>query len=350
MNNWKKMTVLLLCLVLLCAPVQAAETEENMTLPPIYVGVQEMGELPGNWNPLTAESADATALLALTSRPLYGTDTEGALIPIQAAAMPQDVTAEFAGQFGIPAGATRAYAYEIDLADSLYWDDGRPITIADWSDTLEQLVHMGRFGLKIANYDAYCRGDTAPATEVISLMEAGYGSLVEARNAGYQDLYIDTTYFWGLDTGWFRVTDRTRLLDTAIPSGCEEMYITPAYLFRTYLGENGSQQQFQSEFLGIPVTPGPAVTAEEVGLFVREDRLVVILEEPTAASTLALALKDLYPVPAGSGDSYGTAADYRGCGPYRILSATGSEITLEPNPYWQGEPVTYARIRCVTAG
>ena len=61
-----------------------------------------------------------------------------------------------------------------------------------------------------------------------------FSSVSQAEAAGYTDFYIDITHFWGMDAGWLRVTDSTPLKDAAIPSGCEEMYLTAEYLYRNF--------------------------------------------------------------------------------------------------------------------
>ena len=344
-----KQILVLLCLLVLAVPVYATEapTEATVpaTLPPLVVGVRTLTAIPESWNPLEQRDADQNAILKLTAEPLYQV-YNGAVLPAQAAEMPVDVTAEFAGCYHIPANATRGYAFAITIRDGLCWDNGKELTISDWAYTVEKQLELGIFPLEIANYRAYLQGYTAPATEIISLMDAGFDSAMEAEAAGIQDFYLDS-YFWGLDEGWFRITDRTRLFDAAIPSGCEEMYVTPAYLYREYLGETGTQTMFQSEFVGIPVQAGEKMTMEDVGVFVDGNRLVLVLQEQTTATHLALSLSELYPVPRGTDETrYGTAENYFGCGPYSVAAVENDEILLVPNPYWTGAPATYEQVSC----
>lgn len=352
MKIMKRMLVLL-CLLGLVLPVYATEaptdTTESPTLPPLMVGVRSLSEIPESWNPVEARTADQNAVLELISEALYRVYGDS-VIPAQASQMPVDVTAEFAGRYHIPANATRGYAFAITLREGLLWEDGRKLTLSDWVYTLEKQMELEQFPLEIANYRAFLRGDTAPAEEIVSLMDAGYGSIAEAEEAGIFDFYIDTTNFWGLETGWQRSTERTRLFDEAVPSGCEEMYVTPAYLFREYLGKTGIQTMFQSEFVGIPVRSGEKMTMDDVGLFADGDRLVIVLQEQTTATHLALVLSDVYPVPQGTDLSgYGTAADYIGCGPYRVDAATAAQILLSPNPNWTGAAVAFEQVRCERA-
>lgn len=339
-----KRTMALLCLLALALPVSATEAAtESPTLPPLVVGVRTLSELPDSWSPLELRTDERNAILELTGEPLYRLH-DGAVVPAQAAQLPVDVTAEFAGRYRIPANATRGYAYAITLRDGFYWEDGKEVTSSDWAYTVEKQLELDLFPLEIANYRAYLRGDTAPAEAVISLMEAGYASVEEAEEAGIFDFYVDTTNFWGLDTGWQRSTGRNKLFDAAIPSGCEEMYVTPAYLYREYLGKTGTQTMFQSEFVGIPLQSGEKMTLNDVGILADGDRLVLVLQEQLTANHLALILTDFYPVPQGADKD-----DCVSCGPYRVEAVEDDEILLVPNPYWTGTAAAFEQVICRAA-
>ena len=350
MKTMKRIWILL-CVLALVLPVSATEVSteiptemtEPPTLPPLVVGVCTLSEIPESWNPLEVRTGDQNAILELLGEPLYRI-CDGAVVSAQASSLPVDVTAEFAGRYHIPAHATRGYAYAITLREGAFWDNGRALTLSDWVYTVEKLLDSDLFPLEIANYRAYARGDTAPAEEIVSLMDAGYNSVEEAEQEGIFDFYVDTTYFWGLDTGWRRSTDRTRLFDEAIPSGCEEMYVTPAYLYREYLGKTGTQTMFQSEFVGIPVRSGEKMTMNDVGLFVDGDRLVIVLQAQTTATHLALVLSDFYPVPSGTNGNGQFSS-----GPYSVAEKNENEILLVPNPYWTGEAAEFEQVLCRVA-
>lgn len=333
----------LILAMLLALPALASE--------PTYVGRVGLETMPESWDPLGEKTPEATSLLALTAEPLYRVSDDGRMLPAQAAELPADVTAEYAGRYGVPQDAVRGYAFEIRIREGACWEGGKKVTPADWEFTMRKLLESGCFPLEIANYRAFLRGDTVPSDQIISLKEAGFSSVSEAEEGGYSDFYLDITHFWGLDAGWLRVTDRTPLIDAAIPSGCEEMYLTAAYLYRTYLSDGGSQQMFQSEFVGIPLSDGEKLTMEDVGLIAEESRLVLISQEPAAAGYVAAVLADLTPVRSDAYDgTYGTEGNYSACGPYRITSVTADEITLEPNPHWTGAAEKFKIIRCSTGG
>ena len=114
-----------------------------------------------------------------------------------------------------------------------------------------------------------------------------------------------------------------------------------------YLGKNGSQTMFQSEFVGIPLQAGAKMTMNDVGLFVDNGRLVLVLQDQTTPTHLAMTLTDVYPVPQGARvTDYGTAANYRSCGPYRVESVTADQILLTPNPNWTGAAAAFEQIAC----
>ena len=352
MKNAKRIFILACVLMLLVVPVAATQSS-TPTLPPRMEGVLELGQVPENWSPLGELNEDQKGILHLTSETLYKIDSDGQLQPAQAAELPVDVTSQFAGRYGIPKTALRGYAFAIPLRDGACWDDGRALTAGDWAYTIELLLKQDLLPLDIANYHAYRQGETGPAAQIVSLKDAGYQSVEEAQAAGIRDFYVETNVFWGLDAGWLRITDRTRLYDPAIPSGCEEMYVTPAYLFQTHLSNSGDLKYFQKQFVGVPAADGEAMTMADVGLLVWEDQLVLILEERTTPSQLALSLCPFYPIQQGANpERYGTAGYYTGCGPYRIVSATKDAILMVPSAFWNGETadVELELVRCYSAG
>ena len=193
-------------------------------------------------------------------------------------------------------------------------------------------------------HERYCFN--TPTGILDALKDAGFASVQEAEAAGHRDFYVDITHFWGLDAGWLRITDSTRLQDEAIPSGAEEMYLTAEYIYRNYLSDEGSQKMFQSEFVGIPVEAGEKLAITDVGLIAEGGRITLILPEPTTSGSVALALSGMVPLRPGTYDeAYGTAEHYTACGPYRIASADQKEIVLEPNPHWTGEAAEFKIVR-----
>lgn len=338
------LAAVLLAALLLPVEARAVQTEgrsANVTEIPVY----DMDILPGTWNPLSDMTAEKEFLLEMTSGSLYRVEA-GTVIPAMAAAMPGDVTAEYAGSFGIPADAVRGYAFRVDLNEGACWEDGTPITAEDW------LFTIGKYQESEKSYVNFATEEKLPANaEVISLAGTGFSSAAEALEAGYTGLYVNVTGLWGLEGGWRSVADRTRLRDHAIPSGLDEFYVTPAWLYETYLAEGRQYARWQGEMLGICIdTPERTTGCFKTG----EYQLTLILEEPAAASALALRLARMRPLRESLwGPEYATSpAGYSACGPYRVETVEPGLITLVKNERWYGKtpPDAPALIRCRDLG
>lgn len=331
----RKFMAALLALCLVCGAVSATEPQESTQAP--FVEAVATG-IPKNWNPLGQRTAEGDRILSLTADPLYLLSADGAeLSPCMAAELPQDVTETYAGTFGIPAGAKRGYAFSISLGSDACWEDGTTVKAADYLFSLETLLMERTLSLPLANLQAYYDQAQKPGDEILSLSQAGFTTLEEAKEAGYEQFYVDVGHFWGLEAGWVSIHDRVRLKDRAIPSGITEMYVSGAYLFDRYLKTGALYDIYQSEFLGLSAQAGQ-ISWEDVGLLQSgSQEFVLILEAPATARSIALALKDLIPVQQSLyTGNYGTFGAYLACGPYRIAALEGGEMILEPNPHWSG--------------
>ena len=161
----------------------------------------------------------------------------------------------------------------------------------------------------------------------------------EAKKAGHHHFYLDMTHFWGLDEGWVSIDSRTAFHDRAIPTGVNEMYITPAYLYQQYLRDGGRQDHLQSEFIGIAGDTMP-MTEKNIGLIVKDNhQLILILEEPTTVTALTAELSKLIIVKDDRlGPGYGSSvSSYCSHGPYKVTAVNPREIILQPNEAWKDE-------------
>ena len=328
--------VLLLAALFFAASVSASEA--------MVTAVQEMDTIPTGWNPLESETAEQEFLRDLTGGGMFRISHDGKMISSELASMPEDVTAEYAGTYGVPEGAVRGYAYRISLNDSACWDDGAPITADDWVLSGRKMLEGGNETLLIlANAQAYRRGETHNPG-IISLADAGYSSMAAAQEAGITEFYVDVEHYWGLGEGWRSVKDITRLEDPAMTRGYPEMYVSAAWLYDRYLADEQPHAYFQGEFLGIAGKETP-VTLEDVGLLKTGDyELVLILEEPETVSSLSAKLCDFYLIREGC--SYRSAAGSASYGPYRVAEVTSTGIRLERNPNWWGESGQHEQILC----
>lgn len=340
--------LVLLCLILPFG-VQAAETEAADRIP-----VYEMDTLPGNWSPLSSMTPEKEFLLDMTADRLYWLDENGRLTPSLAASLPVDVTADYAGSFGVPADAVRGYAFQIDLNEAACWEDGEPITADDFLFSIEQYRGNDESYVNLAVFEAGQTGETIPPENIVSLEEAGFDSVAQAREAGFSDFFVDTTRFWSLNGGWRSIDDRTRLRDFAMPSGLSEFFVTPEYLYETYLADGRDYDRWQREMIGVCTDAGEPAEGDAPGILkTGEHQLILILDQPAVSTSVALALEDLRLVRQSLwGETYGTSAEeYSSCGPYRIVSSDMELIVLARNENWYGQtdPDAPALIRCHAA-
>lgn len=348
MLHLRKAICLMILALLLAQPVFAeteAATEDAQ--PDIVTAIRKMEELPTDFG-IHADVSEALQWLrGLTASPLY-TMTDGSWVPVLAAALPEDVTAEYADTYGIPSEAERGYAFRILLNSEARWENGKAITADDVLFSIRERFSCEECRtdwLFLAGAAAIDKGQTKAGSEIISLKNAGFSSLAEAWGAGHKEFFLDIEHFWGLENGWMSISDRTRIRDYAMPGHLDEAFVSPAYLYRNYLME-GEHRRLLSAFIGISKTPGEAYTMDDLGLVRVDDAsFVIILQNPSTASTLMQHLEKLTVFP-------GNTQEYLSCGPYRIVSSTELEILLEPNPHWWGgpDPRGYDRVICQKIG
>ena len=118
------------------------------------------------WSPLTWKTADDFRMVEYQSTGLYGFELNSAkdgwsIICELAAALPEDVTADYVGSYGIEEG-DKAMAWKIALNPDATWDDGTPINadtyLYSYRELLNPLLQDGRaadlFGEDIAIHNA----------------------------------------------------------------------------------------------------------------------------------------------------------------------------------------------------
>lgn len=329
-----------------CETAPVATVPTLSTEPEVLTAVRYMEALPGNWSIESPQTPEKEFLRSMTTTALYSV-ADGEVAP-GFAAMPEDVTTEYLGTYGIPLDAQRGYAFRIRLDDNVFWEDGTAVTVEDVLFAVEKLLPEYMW---LAGAEEFAAGWERETDNVISLENVGFASVEEAREAGYNRFYVDMAEFWGLEAGWGSSNDRTRVQDYAMPAGLAEMYVTSGYLYTRYLADGMSYDHLQAEFVGVSAEPENRMTMEDVGILAAgEQEFVVIAAEPMTARMAALKLsqlclfrQELY------GEDYGTSAEtYCSYGPYRVVSASAEEIVLERNAFWVRETDDYPaeRIEC----
>ena len=339
MKALKKYFLLFAVIAILAATVLGASASDAKV-----VAVRGMDAMPTHWDPLESSTAEQMMLRELTGGGMFRVSYNDKFIQSDLTTnILEDVTAEYAGTYNIPEGAVRNYAYRITLNENACWDDGTPITADDWIYSGQRMLNLesSETLLILANAEGYRKGETHNP-QMISLAEAGYGSVAAAQEAGITDFYVDVESYWGLGDGWRSVSDITRIQDYAMTQGCAEMYISAAWLYDRYLADGQPYAYFQSEFVGIP-GEGTPVTMEDVGLLkTGEYELVLILAEPEGETSLKMKLADF--CLKREGKTYRSAAGSASYGPYRVVEVTSTGIRLEKNPNWWGKDGQYDEI------
>lgn len=102
---------------------------------------------PSNWNELTYQDVNDTEIMDYIGSSFFGYDFKydenGEILPgeyvvtYNAATKLEDVTAQYADDWGLPADGT-GYVYKITLRDDLKWENGDPIKAEDFVYTMQQ--------------------------------------------------------------------------------------------------------------------------------------------------------------------------------------------------------------------
>lgn len=318
---------------------------------------QSITEAPENFCPFEWYTEPERTVLEYTSMGLYAAvlAQDGASYEIQpemAAADPVDVTARYAGTYGVPEDAQEGYAFEIALNPNACWDDGTPITADTYVESMKRLLDSGMKHYRASNWFSgqlvlagarnYYMQDVAGQALYHSLADAGYSSMAEAANDGIDAFFLDMNGFWGLDCGWQSIESQELFRDEAIPQGQEGDFVTPKDLYETYLADGSDYAAYQNTFVGVVAERVPEAGWEDVGILKTDDyKIVLVLERPLSAGSLAANLRESWLVKPDLYDAdpaaYGTdAAHYASCGPYILTSGDSRGLYFARNESWYG--------------
>lgn len=295
-------------------------------------------EVPVCYSPLDWNGDTALAVLELTASPLYAAGIENgsyAFLPEMAADTPRDISASLGRQPGT--------AWRIDLRADAVWSDGTPINADTYQRSLEELLdpamrHAHASDLFfLENAWAWYYGDTTGERTYRTLADCGYLSVSEAQRQG-ETIYIDMTALWGLDCGWQSIDSTEQFRDPEIPEGESEDYVSPSYVYNTYLADGAPYDAYQTTFTGVARTPVAKAAWADVGIEkTGEHQLQLLTALPMTAAELMQKLSRCFLIPEGYDLAYGTdPADYLSCGPYVLEAVTGEEMTFIRSESWYG--------------
>lgn len=169
------MLIAMVLVVVLCASVLTAckkdkgNGDENVTKPgtgwedpKMYTMREYTAQMPSQWcTILSSDNVNNTMESYFTSAFYefnYKFDADGKIVPgaytveYSASTKLEDVTAKYAGRYGLAADAEKGQAFAMTLRNDLKWDDGTPIKAADFVYTMSQQLSPKYLFATASNY------------------------------------------------------------------------------------------------------------------------------------------------------------------------------------------------------
>ena len=237
------------------------------------------------WDPLSWETSSDSAILDYISSGFYtfvlNSDKSGySVVPELAAEMPVDVTAEYAGRFGVAENET-GKAWRIALNPDACWEDGTKITSADYLYSIQQLLNPKMLNRRA---DSYYAGEfnLYNAKNYLYSGKTSYDLVTDSAEnliAAGTDVYVDMD-FWGLVGApdadgnpapqYVSIADETMYRDEAVEEGQDEDWVSAKYIFDSYLAEGMPYNSYQGEYL-YTASVAPETSWEDVGFQVIDE-------------------------------------------------------------------------------
>ena len=342
-----------------------------------YTMLDYIGGTTGlNWNPHTWETSDDSYVLGFITTALYDfvlneTLNGYVIIPEAAAAMPEDVTANYVGQYGITAGET-GKAWAIKLNPLVTWEDGTKIDAHTYEYSMKQLLNPLALNRRA---DSFYSGDFEVVNAKayfydgkISYSQVGSG-LADAYANG-TTLYVDMWGFYGLegcvDENGNECPQYVAINDTVLYQDVADgSWVSAKDIYDYFLAPGAGYESLAPTYLYVSQSL-PKVDWSQVGCkAIDEYTLLLVTANPIAEpefyvpynlSSPWLVKADLYEacqtwfdangneVPAGSPNAVSITSDY--CteieksvtyGPYDFtFLELDKQLTFERNNSWYG--------------
>ena len=359
--------------------VYAGEAGKDYTDPKVYTFHDYMAGMTNmKWSTHTWETNDDSYVLGFVSSGFYdfvlnSTKDSWAITCEMAAALPEDVTADFVGQYGIKSGE-KAKAFKIKLNPDACWEDGTPINADSYMYSYKELldpVMLNRRADSLYAGDFEIYGAKAyfyQGSEAFTAIGEPISDWV-AAGGDPSTLYVDLS-FWGVakedGSTYAPVTDDTQIRDEAVPEGQDEDYVSAKYLYETYLGAGCPYESYSEQYLGTLESFEDGMSFDKVGIVKTGDYELVFITTnpidqweyyvPYNLSSTYLVYPELWEscktyfdsngakVSAGSADIASVTTNY--CtnaettvsyGPYRLAYfELDKQMTFERNNNWYG--------------
>lgn len=356
-------------------------TDEGTTNAPVADGATytynyALVDFPTNWNMHTYQTEIDTDILNYITEGFYEFDYNDTMdgykmVPAMAVGDPEDVTADYVGQFGLEEGDVNR-AWKITLRDDLCWEDGTPITAQDFVTSAELLLNpvaknyradmlykgsMAVVGAKGYLYQGQHAYDTQVGTEyfdmdtaetdengtfivdghdvAFSLSDgAAWGAVLDDQYASDPDAFKDadgTDLYEALkalanEDGWIPANVDTAAMLSTIIAHLHGAADTAEY--QAQAGDYATKQEWQ-EFCYYG-TSYPETDMSTVGVLAPSDtELVLVLEKELSGFYLLYSLTSSWLVNEDLYKSCETVVD----GVYQNSYCTSAETTISYGPY-----------------
>lgn len=181
-------------------------------------------QMPDVWNTILTSDNTNVSLADYFNSSFYEFnyqfDADGNIVPggytvdYSASTKLEDVTAKYAGQYGLKADATKGQAFAMTLRDDLKWDDGTPIKAADFVYSMQQQLSPNYL---FATASGYYSGNYIihNAQNYVKQGQSGWFSAVDVAAYGDNISSLDGLYFDATNVSAFgsifNQTDMTKL-------------------------------------------------------------------------------------------------------------------------------------------
>ena len=249
-----------------------------------------------NWDPLSWETKDDDSIRSMQVSSFYAfklnSDKTGySIVPEMAAEYPVDVTAEYAGQYGVKEGE-EAKAWRIALRQDITWDDGTPINADDFVYSMQQQLNPKMLNRRA---DSWYDGDFSivNAKNYLYAGKETYDAIPEAAEdliAAGTEVFLDMD-FWGV-TGapdaegnvapqYVSIADDTMYRDAAVEDeNADEAWVSAKYIYDNYLAAGAPYNSYADQYLKVK-NVGAVVGWDDVGFKKVDDYTIdFILEKP----------------------------------------------------------------------
>ncbi|MBQ7655675.1 MAG: hypothetical protein IJS41_04110 [Clostridia bacterium] len=249
-----------------------------------------------NWDPLSWETADDDSIRSMQVSSFYAfklnSDKTGySIVPEMAAEYPVDVTAEYAGQYGIKEGE-EAKAWRIALRQDIAWNDGTPINADDFVYSMQQQLNPKMLNRRA---DSWYDGDFSivNAKNYLYAGKETYDAIPEAAEdliAAGTEVFLDMD-FWGVVGApdadgnpapqYVSIADDTMYRDAAVEDeNADEAWVSAKYIYDNYLAAGAPYNSYAGDYLKVK-NVGAVVGWDDVGFKKIDDYTIdFILEKP----------------------------------------------------------------------